>query len=184
MRKKDLILFGDMFTLLVSSACNTARVSFIMQLGINGYQTACIAIAIASAIASMIVSINLGKRLVSKFKTFMIIEGVMNVTLGLLTLVLNTPMVLVITSVVLAPWSMLQTMVLEVKKGQLFDHENLVKHSMLDKKFTQPVQLAGLGLGLLVNLMPVQVAMMILFFAEALNNVFYMAAVPMKGDDN
>jgi hypothetical protein len=178
--KKDYILIGDMITNLLCIATNTLWITFILSMGMNAYQLVNVGTTVIAMVSGTIYlsnklkKANFLEKCFDKYFVFLIVEGCVNILGAILVIMTKSVWSCVALSLAFRPFGVLQRMNNNKLMSVSFTPEERVVHDNKEQTFGQTVQLAGLGLGFIVNMfVPAHIGVAISFIADAINNVFY-----------
>lgn len=173
------LLVGNLLTSLIASAVSTLTIDFVLSAGMNVYQIQSFAITIIAMLVSIVVTKNqtLTNIAYNNFGKFMLAEGIINIILAVATIIVGSPMIYVISSIVLVPFTRLQMYGTNKVVSESFEKEERLKYDNAMATYGSYVAVAGIGLGFVLNrTINGPVAFAVLCAAEVVNNCFYYAA--------
>jgi hypothetical protein len=174
---KHPLFVGNAITSVVAMATNTLVVDFVLSSGMNIYQMQLFAITLVGLVTSVIVAKNkaLTKIAFKHFGTFLVIEAAINVALGLATLIVGSPMIYVISSILLVPFSRIQKYGTNTLVSSAFaSAEERLEFDNATATYGSFINVAGIVIGFILNrTISGQLAFCILCLSEVINNVFY-----------
>lgn len=173
------LMVGNLLTNLIASAVSTLTVDFVLSSGMNVYQFQCFAITIISMIVSIVVTKNhkLTEIAYTHFGKFMLVEGLINFILGVTTIIVGSPIIYVISSVLLVPFSRIQQYGTNKVVSMSFEKDERLEYDNNMATYSSFVAVAGIGLGFILNrTITGSIAFAILCSAEIINNIFYFKA--------
>ena len=173
------LMVGNLLTSLIASAVNTLTIDFVLSAGMNVYQIQSFAITIIAMLVSIVVAKNqtLTSIAYNNFGKFMLAEGIINIILGTATLIVGSPMIYVVSSIVLVPFTRLQMYGTNKVVSESFSKEERLNYDNAMATYGSYVAVAGIGLGFVLNrTINGPIAFAILCAAEVINNVFYYTA--------
>lgn len=167
---------GDLITTIIGGATNSLLVAFILLRGIGMYQTQLFLCTAAAVIFSLCMQRWQSLRTLAyrKFKAFMIIETIVRITVGVVSVITKDSLFYIVVSILIRPVSQMQSLAnIEIKART----SDLKKYTEVESIYTPYITVAGYALGYLVNgLMSAPVAFAILCAVEVVNNIFYYVA--------
>lgn len=174
------LVIGNLLTSLIASAVSTLTIDFVLSAGMNVYQIQSFAITIIAMLVSIVVTKNqtLTNIAYNNFGKFMLAEGIINIILAVATIIVGSPMIYVISSIVLVPFTRLQMYgTNKVVSESFVEKEERLKYDNAMATYGSYVAVAGIGLGFVLNrTINGPVAFAVLCAAEVVNNCFYYAA--------
>lgn len=165
-----------MLTTFVGTATQTLLVAFILSKGMGAYQILGTGVMIMSLVITLVIQTRPSLMGVSfrNFKTFLIIEGCINVVLGVATLISGTPYIYMVSRILLTPFCKLQEFGLIELQSRIPDRKEFDQCSSMVSSY---VAVAGALAAFAANqVLTGVVAFAILCAAEVVNNLFYWAA--------
>lgn len=177
--KHHPLMVGNLLTNLIASAVSTLTVDFVLSSGMNVYQFQCFAITIISMIVSIVVAKNhkLTEVAYTNFGKFMVVEGLINIVLGVTTIIVGSPMIYVVSSVLLVPFSRIQQYGTNKVVSMSFSKDERLQYDNDMATYSSFIAVAGIGLGFILNrTITGAIAFSILCGAEVINNIFYFKA--------
>lgn len=175
--RKNPIFVGDTVTAFLNTCVNTLLIDFVLSIGKEVYQTQGILITSLAIVMSIIIGKKqtLKEKVYKNFKTFMIIEGLINIILGVTTLIVGSPMIYVISSVLLKPFNSLQKLgTIKLMAEKIKDREQFDLAQSLVSPY---ITIAGLVVGFLLNqTIDGPMSFFVFCMAEVINNLFYLKA--------
>lgn len=173
------LFVGNIVTSLVMYATNTLTIDFVMSAGTNTYQMQHFAMMIIAMITSIIVAKNknLTEVAYKHFGEFMLTEAIMNLMLGLTTIIVGSPLIYVVSSVILTPFSKIQSYGINKVVSESFTKDERLSYDNNMATYSSYVAVVGLALGFILNkTINGPVAFALLCFVEIINNGFFYAA--------
>lgn len=173
------LFMGNLLTSLIASAVSTLTVDFVLSAGMNVYQLQSFAITIMAMLVSIVVAKNkmLTNVAYKNFGKFMFAEGIINIALGVATVIIGSPMIYVVSSIILVPFTRLQMYGTNKVVSESFSKEERLEYDNAMATYGSYVAVAGIGLGFVLNrTINGPIAFAILCAAEVVNNIFYYTA--------
>lgn len=177
---KDILthpmFIGDLITTIVKNATNSLLVAFILMRGIGMYQLQIFLCTAAAVIFSLCMQrwTSLRTLAYKKFKLFMIIETVIRIAVGIISVITKDSLIYIIVSIAITPIGQMQSLAnIEIMSRT----SDMKKFTEISSIYSPYISVAGYAAGFIVNgLMSAPMAFFILCMVEVVNNIFYYVA--------
>ena len=174
------ILVGDIITKAVSAATTSLLISFVINLSTSVYHIHQTLMIIISTIFIAILSKHPTIKNISfkHYPKFLAIEGFVNLIMAVLTIILDSPMVYVVVTILMRPFRVLQNYGnLELINKTYNKEDERLEYDRKNTEWQNHAQLIGLVLGIALNkFLTGNQAFILLCISEIINNVFYYKA--------